>query len=703
MPQLSLSFAPLLPWSLWWALAVLCVLMLVPAFATGARGGSLRALVMGLILLLLAGPVLEAEQHEGLAPVAIVVVDKSASQEIAPRPEQTRAAIAALEAELVREGVEMRLIESAAQADETQLFSLVQRERQRLEGERLGAVFLISDGQVHDADDVPNLNVPIHLLQSGLENEQDRGLRLVRAPRFGLLGRQVIAQVLVRSTEDESTIPVRVRVNGKEVGLLQAQVDVPLTIPVTLDRRGRNLVEAEIPALNNEMTEDNNRIGFEINGFRDRLRVLLISGQPHAGQRAWRDLLKSDPAVDLVHFNILRESNDDVRAQVSELSLIAFPVDQLFLDEIQGFDLVIFDRYFLRGHLRESHLAAISRFVVEGGALLTVAGDEFIGSRSIANSVLQESLAALPAGEVYRGAFRAKRTELGKRHPVTEMLPESEERPWGQWYRFARVAPIEGARILLEYEGAALLSLARVGTGRTALLASDQIWLWSRGHDGGGPEAELLRRLVHWLMGEPELEEERLLLTAEKDGALRIERRGLEPFSNDDPPTARLEGRDGTSQEVPLIPHEDDNARASARLEGVEAGFWRAVASRDGDSEVDPEGGGGDTLEDFALVGHNAGRELAEPFSTDNILRPIVEASGGRIMRLEGNPNPRLRRLRVQAESVSRSFSDGGRMAVLDKEASRVVGAFSTPLLPPLLALTIVLCLLLLSWRRESG
>ena len=693
MSELSVSFAPLLPWAVWWVLVALAVLVLVPAAVTRARGFALRALIAALLLLLLTGPVLEAEQLESLSPVAIVVIDKSASQEISPRSEQTTAALRDLEAELVRENIEIRAVESPPQENETRLFSLVRRERSRLEDDRLGAVFLITDGQVHDADTPPALGAPVHLLQTGLKNEQDRGLRILRAPRFGLLGRRAAAQVLVRSTEDEdSPVPVTLRVNGEVIGQYPAAPGQPLTLPVTLERRGRNLVEAEIPVLDSEMTVNNNRVSFEINGFRDRLRVLLISGQPHAGQRAWRDLLKSDPAVDLVHFNILRESNDDVRAQVNELSLIAFPVDQLFLDEINGFDLVIFDRYFLRGHLRESHLAAISRFVVEGGALLTVAGDEFVGAHSIANSVLQEALAALPTGDVYRGAFRVSRTDLGRRHPVTAELPESEERPWGRWYHHAQVTPIDGAKVLLEYERAPLLSLARVGNGRTALLASDQIWLWARGHDGGGPEAELLRRLVHWLMGEPELEEERLLLTATDDGALSVERRSLEGFGDGAAPVARLEGRGGEVREVPLTPHSDDDGRASARLDDVSGGFWRAVS--DG-------GEGAESLEDFALVGRNVGRELAEPFSTDAVLREIVEASGGRVVRLEDD-GVRVRRLRAGSGS-SGTLTDGGRMAVLDREATRVVGAFSTPLFPPLLALGLVLGLLLLTWRREAG
>ena len=75
-------------------------------------------------------------------------------------------------------------------------------------------------------------------------------------------------------------------------------------------------------------------------------------------------------------------------------------------------------------------------------------------------------------------------------------------------------------------DGRPLLVLDREGEGRVALLASDQAWLWGRGYEGGGPQLELLRRLAHWLMKEPELEEEALSATAEGQ-TLTITRRSL--------------------------------------------------------------------------------------------------------------------------------------------------------------------------------
>ena len=695
IPDLSLSLAPLLPWPLWAVLAGLGLAALAPALALRARGAALRAAFLAFLLLLLAGPVLESERREPLAPVAIVAVDRSPSQEIAPRPAQVEAALAGLEERLARAGVELRLAETRPGDSETRLMEAVAREAWRLEEGRLGAVFLVSDGQVHDMDEAADWGAPVHFLQTGSREEADRSLKLLKAPRFGLLGRPVSAEVLLRAVpEGGGPVPLALKINGREAGRHEAVPGEPLVLSFDLPRRGRNLVEIEAPVLPGEMTAANNRLGLEINGFRDRLRVLLVSGQPHAGQRAWRDLLKSDPAVDLVHFNILREETDDVRASVSELSLIAFPVDQLFLDDIAGFDLVIFDRYFLRGHLREAHLTAVARFVAEGGALLAVAGDEFAGAESLAKSVLGEVLAAVPAagpgGEagVARGPFRPARTELGRRHPVTAALPESGARPWGRWYRRAEVRPREAARTLLEDGSAPLLVLARIGQGRSALLASDQIWLWARGHDGGGPQAELLRRLVHWLMGEAELEEERLLLEAASDGSLRVERRSME--EEGPAPVVRLHAPSGEVQELAL--QAEGGGRAAAVLQGAEEGFWRAEAALPAAPGAAEEA----LLEDFALVGGGPGLELAEPFSDDALLGPLAAASGGRVVRLEDDPSPRIRRQRSSRPAPA------GPLAVVDKAPSRVLGAFSAPLLPPGPSLAAALVLLLALWRRES-
>ena len=475
MTNLSFVFAPLVPPALLAVLAGLALVALLPALASRARGVALRAGFLSLLLFALLGPTLERQQQEPLPTIALAVLDKSASQTIGTRQAQAERALQALSQAAERSNIELVVAETPESAESTQLLSTLSAELPRLNPQQLGAVFLLSDGQAHDAELVPEVAAPVHLLLTGSAQDQDRSLRLVQTPRFGLLARPTQVKVAIQSRgKGETSVPVELRLNGVVLQSLSLPANTEHTLSFELNRRGRNFVEIQTPATAGEMTTANNQVGFVVNGIRDRLRVLIISGHPHAGQRAWRDLLKSDPAVDLVHFNILREQEDDVRATVDELSLIAFPVDQLFLEDLAGFDLIIFDRYFLRGHLRSPHLDAIANFVLGGGALLAVAGEEFSGPGTLYNGVFSSVLAGKPVGEIRRAAFRPQRTALGLRHPVTAKLNESPNRPWGQWYRRNRVLPAqEQSPVLLEAEGEPLLILARAG-GRAHGVAGER-------------------------------------------------------------------------------------------------------------------------------------------------------------------------------------------------------------------------------------
>jgi hypothetical protein len=295
-------------------------------------------------------------------------------------------------------------------------------------------------------------------------------------------------------------------------------VNRSVTLPVTLQRGGLNVLQIATPEVEGELTGRNNGAIVSINGVRDRLRVLLVSGEPYAGERTWRNLLKSDSAVDLVHFTILRPPDKQDFVPVFELSLIAFPTQELFMEKVDEFDLIIFDRYKRRGILPNLYLENVARYVREGGALLISSGEDFAGAESLYRSPLREVMPVEPTARVIEEGFHPTVSEVGRRHPVTEGLeahaprpPEEDGTPgWGRWFRLAEVQAIGGNTVMEGPEGRPLLVLDRQGEGRVAMLTSDQAWLWSRGFEGGGPQLELLRRLAHWMMGEPELEEEAL-------------------------------------------------------------------------------------------------------------------------------------------------------------------------------------------------
>ena len=333
-------------------------------------------------------------------------------------------------------------------------------------------------------------------------------------------------------------VDVTLRQDGEVKQRLSMQPGVARTVPFQLTRAGQTVLEVEAEAAPGEVTTQNNRQVFFVNGVRDRLRVLLVSGQPYPGLRVWRNLLKADPAVDLVHFTILRPPEKQDGTPIRELALIAFPSRELFEVKLNEFDLVIFDRYSRRGLLPLAYLDNVARYVEDGGALLEVAGPEFAQPLSLYRTPLARVLPARPSGVVYERGFTPQVTELGRRHPVTSGLLEAAQPdsadgasdkkttpPWGRWFRQVDVE-VTGSQVLMS--GASdrpLLVLDRVGKGRVAQLLSDHAWLWARGFEHGGPQGLLLRRLVHWLMQEPELEEE--ALSAEPSGEFDRDRAAL--------------------------------------------------------------------------------------------------------------------------------------------------------------------------------
>ncbi|MCE8471000.1 glutamine amidotransferase, partial [Rhodovulum sulfidophilum] len=323
--------------------------------------------------------------------------------------------------------------------------------------------------------------------------------------------------------EDQGAVPkamgdttsVTVSIDGGTPQSYRVPVGQTLDVPVVLDHAGQNVIQFSVAAEEGELTERNNAAVVQINGVRDRLRVLLVSGEPHPGERTWRNLLKSDSSVDLVHFTILRPPDKHDGVPVSELSLIAFPTRELFLDKIDEFDLIIFDRYKRRGILPSIYFDNVRNYVEKGGALLIAAGPDFAGAESIYRSPLADILPAEPSARVIEQGYRPEITDLGRRHPVTEGLKAEAGGAWGRWFRLIDLLPKQGEVVMSGIDDRPLLVLDRVGEGRVALLASDHAWLWSRGFEGGGPQLELLRRLAHWMMKEPELEEEALSATAE--------------------------------------------------------------------------------------------------------------------------------------------------------------------------------------------
>lgn len=688
------DLAPVLPLWLLGALAVLALLALAPAFLRGARGVWWRALAFTLLLGALAGPRLVEETRETRPDIALLLVDRSDSTRAAAgHAEAIEAARRGIEARIGRlRDVELRVAEIPEGGNQgTRGFAALDRALADIPAARLGAVLMLSDGQVHDVPGDANWSagegVPVHLLMPGRAGEVDRRIRLLEAPGFGIVGRNLEIRLIVEdlgAARQEGMARLTIRRDGAAPVTESVPIGQEHRVVIPIERAGPTVVDLLAETRPGEIAEVNNRAVVTINGVRDRLRVLLVSGEPHAGQRTWRRLLKADPGVDLVHFTILRPPEKDDLTPLNELSLIAFPVRELFQVKLREFDLIIFDRFANRGILPPSYLRNIADHVRAGGALLLSVGPEFVGGPSLANTPLGSVLPARPLGAsqaILEQAYRPRVTGIGARHPVTEGLAGANtgdaEASWGRWYRTIRSEARAGTTVMEAAGGAPLLVLDRVGQGRVALMLSDHIWLWSRGHDGSGPQQELLRRTAHWLMREPELEEEELTARIEA-GRLFVGRRSLDAGP---PPEVTVTAPDGAATRLPLAGA--GAGRATAEMAAAAPGLWQVTDGR--------------RLAFAAAMLANP-PEFADLRSDPARMRPVVSGTGGAARFVaDGAALPDIRRV-----AAGRDAAGTGWIGIRQRDDHTVTGIAALPLLPPWLALTLLLGVAVLGWRGEA-
>ena len=704
MSNWSIDFTPMIPTPLFWAAAVIAAGLAILLLFRRSPGAALRALSLGLVIAALANPTLKEEERENLGNVAIVMVDESTSQTLATRPQQAEEIRRDVEGKLAKiPGLEVKWVR-AGRPDETRggtnLFGDLNQALATTPPDRLAGVIMITDGQVHD---VPKsaaalgFDAPVHALLTGRPDEFDRRIEILSAPKFGIVGQTRQVEVAVReagrSPRPGDTVTLRIRRDGRPDELRRTELNRKVTIDMPFPHPGQNILEVELPTTPDELTGANNRVVVSAEGVRENLRVLLVSGEPHAGERTWRNLLKSDAAVDLVHFTILRPPEKQDGTPINQLSLIAFPTRELFQIKIREFDLIIFDRYQHRNILLSTYYDNIATYVREhGGALLVAAGDDYAGPTSLMRTPLSPVLPAAPTGRIYEMPFKARLTEPGERHPVTRDLPgaKGENPSWGRWYRQVDVANPSGQVVLKGADDKPLLVLDRKGKGRVALLTSDHAWLWARGHDGGGPHTDLLRRLSHWLMKEPDLEEERLLASS-KGLRLTIERRSMAK----DVRTVSISAPGGGASEV--------------TLETAGQGIWRSTidVKEPGLYKMQTTSDAGN-LTAVALAGVDDPREMSEVTATDAKLKGVVEGTGGGVFWTRGGglfssvAETGVDVPRITMMSGARVLAGSGWLGLKDREAFVTRGIKLTPMFTGLLALAALLFFITLAWWREG-
>ena len=675
----QIIFDPLIPWEALAVVAAIALLAVLLAAVRGLTGWALRAIAALVVLGALTGPSYQQEDRTPLTDIVVFLEDESASQALSDRAEQTRTAADALADRIAgRENTEVRRIKVPDGDGDagTQLLTALSKALAEEPRARVAGVVAFSDGQVHDANLPLDLPAPMHMLMTGRDGDWDRRLSIRNAPAFAIIGEPVTLTLRVEdmgaAPAGTGVAPLEISVDGGTPQQFQVPLGQDIELPLTLPHGGRNVVEFSVPEAEGELSDRNNTALIQMNGVRDRLRVLLVSGEPHPGGRTWRNLLKSDSSVDLVHFTILRPPEKQDGVPVSELSLIAFPTRELFLEKIDDFDLIIFDRYKRRGILPSLYLDNVAQYIRQGGAVLVAAGPDFAGADSIYRSPLGPVLPAAPTARVLDTPFLPKVTELGAKHPVTTDLPTAGD--WGRWLRHIDITEPRGNVVMSGVGDRPLLVLDRVGEGRVALLASDHAWLWNRGYEGGGPQLELLRRLAHWMMKEPELEEE--ALTAFATGqSMRIQRRTLD----DTVPPVTITDPSGGITELPL--RQTRPGVFETTFEGPEIGLYRLE--------------NGDQMAVIGL-GPAAPREFEQTIATPDILDPVVSRLRGGALRLEDGL-PRIRDVRE-----GRPASGRGWIGLTPRGAYETRDVRQSALLPGWLVLLLSAGFLIGAWLREG-
>ena len=681
----SLTYDPMFPLWLLAALGAVAVVLLAFSAWRGLKGWPLRALALAALGLALLNPLLREENRLPERDAVVIIVDDSSSQSLSVRPAQTATALKDLQDSLAALAnppeVLLRRVEDAGR-DGTLLVEALREAAGTISADRLSGVFLITDGVVNDADSPFMPAAPVHQFMTGESRDWDRSITVTTAPAFGIVGENV---QLVLRIEDQGAAPqsngmaqVIASIDGgaEQVIDLPLNRDVPLNL--SIEHAGVNLLEVRTPEVAGELTGLNNRTILSVNGVRDRLRVLLISGEPYAGERTWRNLLKADSSVDLVHFTILRSPEKQDGVPYEEMSLIAFPTQELFTEKITDFDLIIFDRFRRQGVLPQIYIENVANYVRGGGAVLIASGPSFASAESLYRSPLRDILPAAPTGRVLEEGFLPRVSEIGRRHPVTEGLDgqglDGADPSWGRWMRQIEVTPSGGDTVMEGIDGRPLLQLSRVVQGRLALLASDQAWLWSRGFEGGGPQRELLRRLAHWLMKEPELEE----------NVLRASARGMDVVVE----RHMLSGEVGELSVTSPSGEEQvsgftqvSEGRWQLGFRATESGVYRLT---EGDAQT------------VVATGPATPIEFATPIATEALLAPLVSGSGGGVFALErGIPS-----LRVVREG--RSTAGRGWAGMVSRGAYVVQDVRLSPLAKGWIYLLVAAFFSLLAWRVEG-
>ena len=569
----------------------------------------------------------------------------------------------------------------------------------------------ITNGDQKTLDGTPALSVPVFTVGVGeTEGFTDVRIAEVRAPEFAFRGREFKIDLTVQAYGLKGkSVPLYFNrgknlITSRPVAIDSDSFEQKITFSFNPKELGTLSFSLSIPAQPGEQITENNHKEFKVDVHRDKIRVLTLSGSPAWNYRFLRMAMKQDPLIELVSFVFLRTPTDTVDVPDNQLSLIPFPIDDIFLEELKNFDVVFFDDFSHRAYFNPVYLERVKDFVRDGGGLAMLGGFRSFDSGGYAESALKD---VLPVELDNKGRYQTQATvrpvltASGKVHPITRLLPDpkANEEAWAKMPPLADLNQVRGARgetlLSASGDGAAtgspLLTIGRFGKGRTLALMTDDVWRWNfiavGNRETPQNHLKLIRQAVRWLAQEPAFEQVQIrpIPTSRPGEKVTIKLRVLK---DDFTPTPQA------SVQLRVFGPEGEPSLVSATADSEEGEYTgEYTPTKEGSYRVEAEA---------SLAGKTLGKDktsfsVAFPYGeTDDgrprtdLLKQIAEASHGEFFSINDWNDKALDKIAAKLESHA---------------PSQIVEQRQTRLWSTLWPFSIILALLSVEWwmRRKWG
>jgi len=569
----------------------------------------------------------------------------------------------------------------------------------------------ITNGDQKTLDGTPALSVPVFTVGVGeTEGFTDVRIAEVRAPEFAFRGREFKIDLTVQAYGLKGkSVPLYFNrgknlITSRPVAIDSDSFEQKITFSFNPKELGTHSFSLSIPAQPGEQITENNHKEFKVDVHRDKIRVLTLSGSPAWNYRFLRMAMKQDPLIELVSFVFLRTPTDTVDVPDNQLSLIPFPIDDIFLEELKNFDVVFFDDFSHRAYFNPVYLERVKDFVRDGGGLAMLGGFRSFDSGGYAESALKD---VLPVELDNKGRYQTQATvrpvltASGKVHPITRLLPDpkANEEAWAKMPPLADLNQVRGARgetlLSASGDGAAtgspLLTIGRFGKGRTLALMTDDVWRWNfiavGNRETPQNHLKLIRQAVRWLAQEPAFEQVQIrpIPTSRPGEKVTIKLRVLK---DDFTPTPQA------SVQLRVFGPEGEPSLVSATADSEEGEYTgEYTPTKEGSYRVEAEAN---------LAGKTLGRDktsfsVAFPYGESDdgrprtdLLKQIAEASHGEFFSINDWNDKALDKIAAKLESHA---------------PSQIVEQRQTRLWSTLWPFSIILALLSVEWwmRRKWG